>query len=123
MNEIDKSRCSKDKSIQKGLFVILNSSKKQTKKIDLSTTLKPQVNLFLFIFWKNLKTSKDISKLTYTFRFKSYRPTIFRESLVPMVMPKFLNRAFSKPGITVFKAVKARRENKRMKKYLQILSY
>ena len=54
-------------------------------------------------------------------RLKSYRPTIFRESLVPMVMPKFLNRALEKPGITDFKAVKARRENKRMKKYLQVL--
>ena len=54
-------------------------------------------------------------------RLKSYRPTIFRESLVPMVMPKFLNRALEKPGITDFKAVKARRENKRMKKHLQVL--
>ena len=49
-------------------------------------------------------------------RLKSYRPTIFRESLVPMVMPKFLNRALEKPGITDFKAVKARIKNKRMKK-------
>ena len=31
-----------------------------------------------------------------------------------MVMPKFLNRALEKPGITDFKAVKARIENKRM---------
>ena len=83
--------------------------------------MKPQVNLFLFIFWKNLKTSKDISKLTYTFRFKSYRPTIFRESLVPMVMPKFLNRALEKPGITFFKAVKAKIENRRMKNICQII--
>ena len=45
-------------------------------------------------------------------RLKSHLPTIFRESLVPMVMPKFLNRALEKPGITDFKAVKARIENK-----------
>ena len=36
-----------------------------------------------------------------------YLPTIFRESLVPIVIPKFLSLAFSNPGTTAFKAVNA----------------
>ena len=43
--------------ISKGLFGILNSPKKQTKKFDF-TTIIPQVNLFSFIFWEKLKTPK-----------------------------------------------------------------
>ena len=43
--------------ISKGLFGILNSSKKGTKKFNLTTRI-PQVDLFSFVFWKNLKTSK-----------------------------------------------------------------
>ena len=43
--------------ISKGLFGILNSSKKGTKKFNLATRI-PQVDLFSFVFWKNLKTSK-----------------------------------------------------------------
>ena len=39
----------KGQLISKGLFWILNSSKKWTKKFDL-TTMKPQINLFSFIF-------------------------------------------------------------------------
>ena len=38
--------------LTKGLFGILNSSKKRVKKFDL-TTMVPQVKLFLFVFWKN----------------------------------------------------------------------
>ena len=38
-----------------------------------------------------------------------------------MVMPKFLNRALEKPGITFFKAVKAKIENRRMKNICQII--
>ena len=41
----------------KVVFGILHSSKKRTKKFDL-TTMIPQVDLFLFIFWKNLKAPK-----------------------------------------------------------------
>ena len=47
----------KGQLISKGLFGILNSSKKRMKKFDL-TTMIPQVDLFLFVFWKNLKTPK-----------------------------------------------------------------
>ena len=47
----------KGQLISKGLFGILNSSKKRTKKFDL-TTMIPQVDLFSFVFWKNLKTPK-----------------------------------------------------------------
>ena len=36
------------------------SSKKRTR----NSTMIPQVHLFLFVFWKKLKTPKDISKLT-----------------------------------------------------------
>ena len=53
----------KGQLISKGLFGILNSPKKQTKKIDF-TTMVPHVKLFLFIFWENWKHQKDISKLT-----------------------------------------------------------
>ena len=45
----------KGQLISKGLFGILNSSKKRTKKFDLITMI-PQVDLFSFGFWKNLKT-------------------------------------------------------------------
>ena len=44
-------------------FEIFNSPKKQTKKIDF-TTMAPQVELFLFVFWENCRHQKDISKLT-----------------------------------------------------------
>jgi hypothetical protein len=47
----------KGQLISKGLFGILNSSKKWTKKFDL-TTMIPQVDLFSSVFWKNLKTPK-----------------------------------------------------------------
>jgi hypothetical protein len=52
-----------DQLISKGLFGILNSSQKCTKKFNF-TTMIPQVNFFLFVFWKNLMTPKDILKLT-----------------------------------------------------------
>ena len=39
------------------------SSKKPTNEFDFNTVI-PLVNLFLFVFWKKLKTPKDISKLT-----------------------------------------------------------
>ena len=55
---------SKGQLISKGLCGILYCPKKRTKKFDF-TTMIPQVDLFLFIFWKKLKTKKkDISKLT-----------------------------------------------------------
>ena len=50
-------RYHKGQLISKGLFGILNSSKKRTKKFDF-TTMIPQVDLFSFVFWKNLKTPK-----------------------------------------------------------------
>ena len=43
---------SKGQLISKGLFDILNSSKKRMKKFN-STTMIPQVDLFSFVFWKN----------------------------------------------------------------------
>ena len=48
---------SKGQLISKCLFGIFDSSKKPTKKSDL-TTMVPPVELFSFIFWKNLKTPK-----------------------------------------------------------------
>jgi hypothetical protein len=54
---------SKGQLITKCLFGVLNSSKKQTKKFDL-TTMISQVEFFLFVFWKNSKHRKDILKLT-----------------------------------------------------------
>ena len=48
---------SKGKLISKELFGILNSPKKWTEKIDF-TTMIPQFDLFLFIFWEKLKTPK-----------------------------------------------------------------
>ena len=46
----------KGQLISKGLFSILNSSKKRTKNL---TTMIPQDDLLSFVFWKNLKTPKS----------------------------------------------------------------
>ena len=54
----------KGQLISKGLFGILNSSKKRTKKFDL-TTMIPQVDLFSFVFWKNLKSPKRHFEIMY----------------------------------------------------------
>ena len=57
---------------------ILNSSKKRTKKVDL-TTLIPQMELFSFVFWKNLKTTKGHFEINwpllflYIFRFPFFQ--------------------------------------------------
>ena len=42
----------KGQLISKCLLVIFNSPKKRTKKFDF-TTMVPQVELFLFVFWEN----------------------------------------------------------------------
>ena len=52
----------KGQLISKGLFGILNSSKKRTKKFDLTITI-PQVELFSFVFLEELKTPKRHSKI------------------------------------------------------------
>ena len=57
LSKLLKYGVSKGQLISKGLFTILNSSKKWTKKFD-STTMIPHVDLLLFIFWRNLKTQK-----------------------------------------------------------------
>ena len=41
----------------KCLFGIFNSPKKRTKKFDFTTKV-PQVKLFSFVFWEELKTPK-----------------------------------------------------------------
>ena len=48
---------SKGQLISKGLSGILNSRTKQTKKFDF-TTMIPQVDSFLFVFRRKLKTPK-----------------------------------------------------------------
>ena len=48
---------------QKDFLVILNSSKKLTKKFD-PTTMIPQVELFSFVFWKKWGYQKVLLKLT-----------------------------------------------------------
>ena len=54
----------KGQLISKGLFGILNSPKKRTKKFEF-TTMIPQVDLFSFLFLEEIKdTKKNISKLT-----------------------------------------------------------
>ena len=53
----------KGQLISKCLFGILNSPKKRTKKFKI-TTVVPQVELFPFVFWKNWRDQKYISKLT-----------------------------------------------------------
>ena len=55
--------CSKGELISKCIFGVFNSSNIRTKKFDL-TTMIPYVELFPFIFLKNSKHQKDISKLT-----------------------------------------------------------
>ena len=42
----------KGQLISECLFGIFNSPKKRTKQFDF-TTLAPQVELFLFVFWEN----------------------------------------------------------------------
>ena len=65
LSKVAQIQCCKIKGqlISKGLFGILNSPKKRTKKFDL-TTMIPQVELFSFVFWKNWRHQKYISKLT-----------------------------------------------------------
>ena len=53
----------KGQLISKHIFCIFNSPKKRTKKFN-STTMEPQVELFLFVFCENCRHQKDISKLT-----------------------------------------------------------
>ena len=53
----------KGQLISKCLFCIFNSSQKRMSKFDI-TTMVPQVELFLFVFWENWRHQKDISKLT-----------------------------------------------------------
>ena len=57
-------RFSKGQLISKGLFGILNSSKKTNVKIRPNYTVIPRVKLFSFIFLKNWRHQNDISKLT-----------------------------------------------------------
>ena len=52
-----KTISAKGQLISKGIFCILNSSKKWTKKFDL-TTMIPQFDFFSFVFWKKVKTPK-----------------------------------------------------------------
>ena len=47
----------KGQLISKGLFGILYSPKKRTKKFDFNTMI-PQVDLFSFVFWEKLKTPR-----------------------------------------------------------------
>ena len=47
----------KGQLISKGLFGMLNSSKNITKKMD-PTTMKPQIELFSFVFLEELKTQR-----------------------------------------------------------------
>ena len=54
----------KGQLISKGLFGILNSSKKWTKEFDLTSTMIPPVDLFSFVFGRIWRHQKDISKLT-----------------------------------------------------------
>ena len=53
----------KGQLISKGLFGILNSPKKRTKKFSF-TTIAPQVDLFSFLVWKKLNSPKGFSKFT-----------------------------------------------------------
>ena len=53
----DETDAYKAQLISKGLFDILNSSKKRRKKFNF-TSMIPQVDLFPLIFWEKLKTQK-----------------------------------------------------------------
>ena len=54
-DSFDNFEWSKGQLISKGLFGILNSSKKWTKKLCI---MIPQVDLFLFIIWNNWRHTK-----------------------------------------------------------------
>ena len=58
--------CDKGPLISKCLFGIFNSPKKRTKKFDF-TTIVPQVELFSFVFWENLRHQKTFkNKQTFS---------------------------------------------------------
>ena len=52
----------KGQFISKGLFRILNSLQKRTKKFNF-TTMIPQVDLFSFVFWEKVKAPKSPSEI------------------------------------------------------------
>ena len=58
-----KAKDAKGQLILKPFFGYLQFFQRTNKKIDL-TTMAPQVELFSFVFWKKVKTPKNISKLT-----------------------------------------------------------
>ena len=67
----------KGQLISKGLFAILNSSKKRMKQFDL-TTMIPQVDLFSFVFWKKLKTPKRHFEINWPLIISESHQTISR---------------------------------------------
>ena len=54
----------KGQLISKRLLCILNSPTKRTKKFDF-TTMIPQVDLVLFVFWEKLKAPKRPFKINW----------------------------------------------------------
>ena len=52
----------KGQIISKANYGILNSSKKRTNKFYF-TAMKPQVDLFSFVFWRKLKTPKNLFEI------------------------------------------------------------
>ena len=52
------------------------SSKKRTNKLYF-TTMKPQVDLFPFVFWRKLKTPKRHFEISWPLRMMTYQGTFF----------------------------------------------
>ena len=67
----DEKTASNGQLILKRLFGILNSSKIRTKKLDLITMI-PKVDLFLFLFWKNLKTPKRHFEINWPLQIQTH---------------------------------------------------
>ena len=70
----------------------MNSSKKRTNEFDF-TTMIPQFDLFLFVFWKKLKTPKGHFEINWplAYSFLGFNLSFFYKYLVKMQMHKNKN--------------------------------
>ena len=64
---LGKKPLAKGQLILKGVLMSSISSKKRTKEFDF-TTMIPQIDLFLFVFWRKSKTRKKPFRSYLTFR-------------------------------------------------------
>ena len=91
------SRCSRFKSGSKGqtkskqFFQADVSSKKRTNEFYF-TTMKPQVDLFSFVFGGNWRHQKDISKLTDLYQHQFWCSAVSPLYIFSIIQPLFLQK-------------------------------